>query len=145
MHSYGRLAIRAIAAPRFAMSWSTALPPAHRLLGLVRWVLCAAPVIILLGHACIPFAGGHAGLLDLLMGKHHAHDDAHHETHLASCDPAPMESKGSFRAPMVDRVCEVTTSSIDLAPILAAVLSRATTAADPSHLPIFLRHTSLLI
>jgi hypothetical protein len=116
-----------------------------RLFVLLRWVLCAAPVIILLGHACIPFAGGHAGVLDLLVGEHHAHDDAHHETHLASCDQAPMESRGSFQAPMVDQDRDVTTSSIDLAPSIDAVLSRATTTADPSHLPIFLRHTSLLI
>jgi hypothetical protein len=121
------------------------MPPARRLLGWVRWVLCAAPVIILLGHACIPFAGGHAGLLDLLMGKHHAHDDAHHETHLASCNQAPMESRGSFQAPIVDDVCDVTASSIDLSPIIDAVLSNSTTAVDPNHLAIFLLHTSFLI
>jgi hypothetical protein len=145
MDSHGRFSIGAMKAPLLAISWITEMPPSCTLLGLLRWVLCAAPVIILLGHACIPFAGGHAGLLDLVTGKHHAHDDAHHETHLASCDQAPMESRGSFQAPKVDQVCDVTASSSDLAPIIAAVLSSSTTAADPSHLPIFLLHTSLLI
>jgi hypothetical protein len=127
------------------MTAVTSMPPSRRLLALLRWALCTAPVIILLGHACIPFAGGHASVLDLLMGKHHAHDDAHHETHLASCDQAPIESRGSFHAPIIDDVCDVTAASIDLAPVIDAVLASATTAVDPSHLPIFLRHTALLI
>jgi hypothetical protein len=121
------------------------MPPSCRLLGLLRWVLCVAPVIILLGHACIPFAGGHAGMLDLLMGAHHAHDDAHHETLPASCDQAPMESRGSLQAPIVDDICDVTAASIDLAPIGDAVLANLTTVADPNHLPIFLLHTMFLI
>jgi hypothetical protein len=128
-----------------AIAWITEMPPLHRLFLLLRWVLCAAPVIILLGHTCIPFTGGHGSVLDVLMGKHHAPDDTHHETHLASCDQTPAEWRGSFPTPIVDQVCEVTASSIDLAPIIAAVPSSSTTAGDPSHFPIFLRHTAFLI
>ena len=145
MNSHRRYLIGAMKAHPRAISWITAMPPVRRLLLLLRWVLCTAPVIILLGHACIPFAGGHASVLDLLTGRHHAPDDAHHETHLACCDQAPAEWRGSFPTPIVDQVCDVTASSIDLAPIIAAVPSSSTTAGDPSHLPIFLRHTAFLI
>jgi hypothetical protein len=123
----------------------TEMTSSSRCLSWLRWVLCAAPMIIMLSHTCVPFAGGHAGVLDLLAGNHHASDDAHHETHLASCEQAPLESRGSVQAPIIDQLCHDGATSVDSAPIVDPILSSSVTAPDPSHLPIFLLHTSFLI
>jgi hypothetical protein len=123
----------------------TQMRPSNTFVFFLRWVLCAAPVIIMLGHACVLFADGHAGALDLLTGTHHAPDDTHHETHLTSCDPAPAELRGSLQAATVNQFCHIRATSIDSAPIVNPILSRSTTAVAASYHPIFLLHTSLLI
>jgi hypothetical protein len=145
MNSHGRFLIGAMQGHLLAISRTIKMYASSKLTFFLRWVLCAAPVIILLGHACIPFADGHAGVLDLLTGTHHVPDDAHHETHLASCDPSPVESRGPVQAPIVDQLCCIGATSVNSAPGIDAILSRSTTAVDPSHHPIFLLHTSLLI
>jgi hypothetical protein len=108
-------------------------------------VLFVAPVIILLGHACIPLAGGHADVLSLLMGEHHTPDEPHHRMHLVACDQVPVKSTGSFQVPMFNQVGDVTATSIDSAPIIDSVLPIWTPKLAFRHLPIFLLHTSLLI
>jgi hypothetical protein len=128
-----------------AISRITQMPPSSRVGLFLRWVLFAAAVIILLGHACVPLTGGHAEVLSLVMGGHHTPDDSHHETHLASCEQAPVESRGSSQALSVDQACDVTATSIDWASIFDAILSISYTAIDPNHLPIFLLHTTFLI
>ncbi len=102
-------------------------------------------MLILVGHACVPFAEQHGNILHIAMGAHHTPDDAHDEEHLACCDQVPAESRGSFLRPIFPQVCDIAAASLDMASPIDAAWPIWTAAADFGRPPVFLLCTILLI